>query len=151
MTKKQPKRKLRPGVDEYGRTDLHYAANDGNIARVRALLDAGADPSAPDDDGWTPLHFAVQSGSVAVCEVLLQAGAGVDPRDSYGNTPLSKAVFRSEGEGEIIQLLRAHGANPVLANHYGVSPVSLARTIANYDVTRFFTDLPEQDVPQPQG
>jgi hypothetical protein len=27
-------------------------------------------------------------------------------------------------------------------NHHGVSPLSLARTIANYDVAQFFADLP---------
>ena len=60
MTRKQPKRRGRPGVDRYGRAELHHAAIDGNFARVQTLLAGGADPGVADDDGWTPLHFAAQ-------------------------------------------------------------------------------------------
>jgi len=41
MAGKQPKRTQRPGVDEYGRTLLHYAAADGDAARVQDLIRAG--------------------------------------------------------------------------------------------------------------
>jgi ankyrin repeat protein len=41
----------------------------------------------------------------------------------------------------MIHLLRQHGADPLRTNHYGVSPLSLARTIGNYDVSQFFADL----------
>jgi len=37
MSAKHPKRKERPGVDRAGRTPLHYAAADGDVARVREL------------------------------------------------------------------------------------------------------------------
>lgn len=144
MVGKQPKRKPRPGVDEYGRTELHYAARDGDAARVRALLTAGSDANAADDNGWTALHFACQAGSAPVVRQLLEAGAAVSPRDSHGNTPLSTGVFNSRGKGEVIKLLRTAGADPYAQNAHGVSPVSLARTIANYDVRQFFGDLPAE-------
>ena len=141
MTKKQPKRKARPGVDEYGRSPLHDAALDRDLGTVQKLLAAGADPGVPDDDGWTPLHFAAQEYAPDVCAALLAAGAPVDAQEAHGNTPLWRAVFDSRGRGEVITLLRAHGANPHCANSTGVSPLSLARTIANYDVRQFFTDV----------
>src|SRR5262245_55638564 len=102
MTGKQPKRKPRPGVDQLGRTPLHYAANDGNVVRVRELLDSGLVANESDDNGWTPLHFAAQVNSTAVAEMLLKAGSLVDARDSHGNTPLFKAVFNSKGAGDLI-------------------------------------------------
>jgi ankyrin repeat protein len=77
-----------------------------------------------------------------VVKLLLKAGAAVDPRDSYGNTPLWRAVFQSEGDGEVIQLLRKAGADPYIENKHGNSPLKLARTIDNYDVRQFFSDLP---------
>src|SRR5262249_48440726 len=129
MVGKQPKRKERAGVDRLGRTELHYAACDGDLVKVQALLNAGAQVDLPDDNGWTPLHFAAQAHSVAASEALLAAGASVDPRDSHGNTPLSKAVFSSCGSGDLIALLRRHGADPNLANAHGISPVALARSI----------------------
>jgi uncharacterized protein len=142
MTSKRPKRKDRPGVDRYGRTPLHNAIIDGQTAAALALIQAGSNLDAQDDDGWTPLHFAVRAGSAELVGALLAAGAGPDLADAHGNTPLSTAAFRSRGRGELIALLRAHGADPWYVNHHGVSPISLARTIANFDVRQFFADLP---------
>ena len=39
-----------------------------------------------------------------------------------------------------IEHLLKNGANPDIENNNGVSPKSLARTIANYDVRRFFNN-----------
>jgi hypothetical protein len=38
-------------------------------------------------------------------------------------------------------LLRRAGANPRVKNAHGVSPVSLARTIVNFNVAVHFVDL----------
>jgi ankyrin repeat protein len=144
MSGKQPKCKERPGVDRMGRTALHYAASEGDGGRVRALLASGLAADATDDNGWTPLHFAAQSNSADATAQLLKASASVDARDAHGNTPLSTAVFNSRGFGEVIKLLRAHGADPYAKNNHGVSPLRLACTIANFDVRQFFQDLPEE-------
>jgi ankyrin repeat protein len=128
-------------VDREGRTSLHYAAAQGDAARVAQLLAEGADPMLRDRQGWTPLHFAAQAYSVDVATKLLEAGAEVDAQDAHGNTPLLRAVFDSRGRGEVIQLLRRRGADPHRTNYHGVSPVQLAETIANYPVAQFFGDL----------
>lgn len=141
MSGKQPKRKARAGLDEYGRTALHYAANDGDVERCRALLQAGAGPNAQDDNGWTPLHFAAQAYSAPVTALLLDASANPQLRDSFGNTPLHKAVFCSRGDGSVIAHLRNAGADPNALNNHGVSPVSLARSVGNYDLAQFFADI----------
>jgi uncharacterized protein len=56
---------------------------------------------------------------------------------------LSDAVFNSRGHGGLIAILRKRGADPYRKNHHGVSPLDLARTIANFDVAQFFADLPK--------
>ena len=149
MARKHPKRLPRPGVDEYGRTPLHYAAGDGDPARVAQLLQEGHDPNLQDDDGRTPLHFAAQASAPAVVELLLQAGAEVDAADAWGNTPLGRAVFESRGEGAVIRLLREAGADPYRKNNSGQSPLGLARLIANFDVAQFFADLPDTPTTRP--
>jgi ankyrin repeat protein len=147
MTRKQPRRKARPGLDEYGRTSLHYAARDGDEALCRMILAEGGDPNAQDDNGWSPLHFAAQATAPRVAEMLLRAGASHSLRDSFGNTALFRAVFSSRGDGSVISLLRQAGADVFAVNNHGVSPFSLAHTIGNYNVTQFFADM---DPRQPQ-
>lgn len=134
---------MNSNLDEFGRSELHYAANEADIEKCRSLIDDGADVNLADNNSWTPLHFAAQSGSIAVAKVLLEAGAAVDALDANGNTPLWRATFESDGSGDMIELLRSLGANPTKDNASGVSPVRLARTIANYGVAQFYADLPE--------
>ncbi|WP_273944581.1 ankyrin repeat domain-containing protein [Kutzneria chonburiensis] len=88
-----------------------------------------------------PLHFAAQSWQPEIAAVLLTAGAEVEARNRYGNTVLAMAVLESRGRGELIELLRAAGADPHSVNRAGKTPVDIARTIANYDVRQYFADI----------
>lgn len=130
-------------MDRAGRTPLHYAAFENDVPTIEALIASGSSPDVQDKQGLTPLHFAAQESAVAAASALLDAGAAVELENSYGNTPLFVAVANSDGSGELINLLRAHGADPLHVNKHGQTPVGLARLIANYEVSRFFVDLPE--------
>src|SRR4051794_3457177 len=61
-------------------TALVKAARDRNAARVRELLDAGAQVNAP---GYHPLDAAISEGNrdSAVVELLLARGANPNERD----------------------------------------------------------------------
>ena len=128
-------------LDREGRSELHYAALEGRTDQARQLLAAGADVTLADRNGLTPLHFAAQQHHVEIAQTLLDAGALVDATDKHGNTPLCKAVFASEGRGDLIALLREAGADPRLANKHGTSPLQLAERIGNYNVAQHFADL----------
>jgi ankyrin repeat protein len=136
-----PFTKQKKALDQDGRSDLHYAARDGDLAAVQKLVSEGADVNLQDKHGWTPLHFAAQALSEDVAAYLLAHGAAVDTEDRHGNTPLFRATFAWLGDGAIIRALRAAGADPKKRNKSGVSPVMLARTIANYDIARFYSDV----------
>jgi ankyrin repeat protein len=127
--------------DKQGRTSLHQAAAKGNAFEVQLLLKGGADVNIQDTNGWSALHFAAQASSYDCTDVLLRAGADATLKDSYGNTALFRAVFASKGEGEVIKLLRAAGADPYATNLHGVSPLSLAQSIANFNIAVHFSDL----------
>jgi len=131
------------GLDRAGRSELHYAVVDRNLERMKELIRQGMNVNLADRDGWTPLHIAAQNNDAETARFLLDSGATIDPQDSYGNTPLFRAVFNSRGNGELIDLLRQRGADAGSKNKSGVSPVSLARTIGNYDIAQFFDDLGE--------
>ena len=140
MSGKIPKRKPRPGVDEYGRSDLHLAVINKDLAVVQRCISAKMFVDAQDDNGWTPLHFAAQDTSFEIAEALVKAGANPNMPDSYGNTPLWRAVFCSkETDDRLVKLLRSVGADPKLNNKSNVSPFSLAQTMGKQSL--LFSDI----------
>jgi uncharacterized protein len=128
-------------LDRYGRSELHYAPQHKpeveQEALAERLITEGCDINQQDSQGWAPLHFAAQEWSIPVASVLIAKGALVDIKDQHGNTPLSKAVFNSQGRGDLINLLIEAGADPDVENAHGMSPRALADMIANFDVKQY--------------
>lgn len=131
-------------TDRAGRTPLHYAALDNDVALLRRLLAEGANVNARDRQGFTPLHFACQQGAAEAVRALIEAGALVDARDERGDTLLLRAVLSApKCQGEIIRLLREHGADPLACDNAGETATSWARRIVNYDLAQYFGDVVE--------
>ncbi|MGA9760895.1 MAG: ankyrin repeat domain-containing protein [Gaiellaceae bacterium] len=113
-----------------------------DVDEVNRVIADGADVNDSDKDGFTPLHFAAQNRSPEIASVLISAGANVNASDTHGNSPLWVAIFSYEGDGSIVQLLLDNKADPYHKNKAGNTPVGLARTIANYDVAKYFDNIP---------
>ena len=100
----------RPAGPSDGGEDLREAARKGDLAAVRAQLDAGvaANAAAP-RHGQTALLFAAQGGHTEIVRLLLDRGADVNARESFfRQTPLLVAL---EGKHfETARLLLASGA-----------------------------------------
>jgi len=107
-----------------GWTDLHDAAYDGDVERVRKLLKEGKNPNIKDEYGNTPLHIAASKGRVDVARLLLKHGADPNVQNEYGWTPLHGAA--SEGYVEVVKLLLEHGANPNAGSIHGDTPLHIA-------------------------
>jgi ankyrin repeat protein len=129
--------------DRQGRSPIHHAALENDLAVLRRYIDEGGDLNITDRYGFSPLHCAAQEWCYEFADALIKGGANVDAVDKFGKTPLMVAVFNSNGRGELIALLRANGADPYKTNKSGVSALSLAKMIANYDVAQYFVDLNE--------
>ena len=126
------------------------AAQAGDIAQVRALLQQGADVNAAQADGLTALHWAAMNNHGDIVDVLLYAGATVRPLTRVGGyTPLHLAA--RAGHAEIVTKLVAGGADPnewtstgVTAAHFaaqansGATVRALAAAGANLDATDGF-------------
>jgi len=94
--------------------ELHYAAAQGNIPAVKALLAEGHDPNAFDDIFFTPLHHAADKGHLDVIHLLLQAGADVNAQDEshIGDTPLGHIAGNCSLA--VAKALLAAGADPTI-------------------------------------
>lgn len=89
--------------------ELRRAAAAGDLAKVKELLDKGADVNAANPYGGTALAFACDKGRTEVVKLLLERGANPNTKDTFYNfTPITWAAQR--GYGEIIRLLLDKGA-----------------------------------------
>ncbi len=109
--KRDPRRKKNQSRIEAVVT-LTWAASQGDLDEVRALIAAGVEPGTADYDGRTPLHLAAAEGQPEVVRYLLAAGAGPRPVDRWGGTPLSDA--QAGGHTEIAALPREHTEDALL-------------------------------------
>lgn len=65
-------------------TALHWAAYQGDILSVKALLHYGADVSKADQTHMTPLHWAFIRGYKTVLAALVEAGSDIRHRNDKG-------------------------------------------------------------------
>lgn len=68
-----------------GFTPLHYAVRHADVEVVECLLNAGADPSLPEEThGFTPLHIAARTKANDIAKMLVFKGADIHRRDAEG-------------------------------------------------------------------
>lgn len=125
-----------------GSTALYRAVRAVDLASVKLLLDAGADPSQGLDDGSTPVMAAAGLGAprggdeevkeagdrndpVDVLKLLVEKGADVNAANGIGMTPMHFAVQR--GSDRVIEYLASKGAKFDVKNKQGRTPADLAR------------------------
>jgi ankyrin repeat protein len=72
---------------------------------IEALIKAGADVSANDENGETPLHKAAVFDNLKGAVLLIEAGANLMKKDNSGKTPLDYARSTM-----MTKLLKSHGA-----------------------------------------
>lgn len=116
---------------------LTIAAIQGDVARVEAMLDGGADPNARAWLGLTPLAAAMRSCrmNADVLVALLASGADIEARSGVGATPLM--IAWQNGRTDLAEVLLDAGANGEARNMYGDSAVEYREFFAG--------TLPEDD------
>ena len=105
---------------------LHAAVRNGEISRVRALLENKESVVSFDPEGWTPLHVAAARGEVEIMKALLQKKLDVDVlgRGVYKYTPLAWAA--RHGQAQSVRILCENGANVNVKDEIGWAPIMLA-------------------------
>lgn len=87
---------------------LRRAAETGDVASLRAILDTPVRIDAPDGRGQTALMLAVSRGQLASVDVLLAHGADPNAANADGTTPLQAALAAEQPA--IAAALRRAGA-----------------------------------------
>jgi uncharacterized protein len=109
--------------------ELFAAAQAGDAAQIKSLLEAGADHGATDEAGETALMHAARNGHVAAVQVLITAGADVNTKSPQGWTALAKAAYNGDTERgyvEVIEVLHQAGAPLDERIFFGITPLMLA-------------------------
>jgi glyoxylase-like metal-dependent hydrolase (beta-lactamase superfamily II) len=89
--------------------NIFQAAATGNLARVRALVEADATLlSARNPNGFTPLHAAALYGQRGSADYLATKGADLNAVARHSGTPLDVAF--EAGQAEFVAWLQARGA-----------------------------------------
>ena len=92
------------GATTQAESPVADAAQAGDAAQVRALLQQGADVNAAQADGLTALHWAAMNNSVEIVDLLVYAGATLRPLTRVGGyTPLHLAS--RSGHGGVVSAL----------------------------------------------
>ena len=89
---------------------LHACAELGIPQSAKILLDKQADINIQDVKGGTPLYMACQNAHKPIVKMLLDKQADVNIQDIEGATPLYTVTACLQGQEEISELLRQHGA-----------------------------------------
>ena len=87
-------------------SELIDFSGNGNIDRVRQLLDSGADLNLQNDNGYTALINASLNGHTFMVELLLSSGADLNLQNINGYTALMTA--ENHGHPEIARILKHH-------------------------------------------
>ncbi|KAK2837592.1 hypothetical protein Q5P01_014804 [Channa striata] len=114
------------------------AAMDGDLERVRSLVQKGTDPNMRDSSGYTAMHYASRSGHLGVCKFLFENGACASPQTPGGATPLHRSAYC--GHLDVVRLLLQHRANPKLCDDDGATPLHKAAECGHADVCQLLVE-----------
>jgi ankyrin repeat protein len=116
------------------RAALADAAERGDQASVRALLQTGVDVNAAQVDGTTALHWAAYNDDAETVALLVQAKANVNAVNHYGVPPL--ALASTNGNAAIVKLLLEAGADADATMKGGETVLMLAARSGNVEALK---------------
>lgn len=110
----------------------------GNLAKVKALVAAGADVNFASRGGWTALMGAADEGKLDIVKYLVSQKADVNAKTRQGRTAAIRAAYHDRAE--IIRFLLSKGAKVNEADANGVTALMLAAQRHNEHTVKALLD-----------
>ncbi|HTW63583.1 MAG TPA: ankyrin repeat domain-containing protein [Bryobacteraceae bacterium] len=115
------------------------AAQQDDVAAVRALIREKANVNAPQGDGMTALHWAATNDDLPMLEMLLAVGANVNAQTRLADvTPLFMAS--KTGDPAVIEALLKAGASATAPDGHGTTPLMLAAASGSANAVKVLLD-----------
>jgi ankyrin repeat protein len=117
--------------------EIHKAAYNGDINKVRELLQKGVKPDERDSFGGTALHAAMFQKNMQIVKLLLQNGFNINAQGTQNAyTPLHDAVWANNLEAA--KLLLDEGAKTNLKGKDGLTPFGKAKHEGKTEIAKYF-------------
>ena len=88
---------------------LHQATQEGDLERVKRLLQEGANADREGDRGLTPLHWSALNGRADLAEALIEHGATINQREGYTGKLTPMAIALLMGYDHVVEFMAARG------------------------------------------
>jgi ankyrin repeat protein len=115
-------------------TRMHNAIEKNDVATIRALLKAHANPNARRDTRASPTYLtqAARLGRVETVNALITAGADVNAPDGDNMTPLMHAS--QNGHANIVDVLLRANADLTETNRWGGTALDIATEAGHHKI-----------------
>lgn len=125
--------------DDWNRTPLMWAAENGALDFVKDLIKLGADPFAEDFGGWNSLHFAAQCDNPDLIEVLLNQGLDTESKNARSETPVMIAALN--GNFRVVNTLKGKNAELLAVDQRSYTLLHFAAGGGNCEILQTLEDI----------
>lgn len=121
-------------------TEIHDAVQEGNLARVKELIEVdNTNLDIEDDRMFTPLNWAVTSGHLEIFMYLLNLGADINTVDIDGSNLLINAT--GGGNLDIVKfLIEEKGFDVNFVDNNGFTPFHSGAGSGNVELLKYLID-----------
>ena len=121
---------------------LQRAIENNNFEMAEELVKAGADAQIKLRSNWRVIHYAAQHGAESLMKTLLDQESDINIQNNGGSTALHLAV--SQGEAGIVKMLLDKGARIDIEDSYGKTAYRTATERNNNQITNLIAPLAKE-------
>jgi ankyrin repeat protein len=127
----------------YAPDELHKAAGQSDIEKVKEILSTKVDVDARDSFGGTALHAAMFQNDMQIVKLLIDYGFDVNAKGvSNGYTPLHDSVWADNLPAA--RLLIENGADLSIKNNEGQTPAEKAKAEGKQELYEYLSQMKQE-------